>query len=77
VDDYQSDIHFGEWLRKVREQKGLTIERAAREAMIEASRLRALEVGYAERGITRPEATRLSTAYQITLDDLLLQAQGK
>src|SRR5689334_7441788 len=76
VDDYQSDVQFGEWLRKQREQKGLTLERASKEAMIETSRLKALEVGYADRGITRSEAVRLCAVYKIAVGEFLTQANS-
>lgn len=76
MDDYQSDIHFGEWLRNIREKSGLSLERVAALTAMEVSRLKALEVGYADRGITLSEAKKLSAAYKVGLEELLEEAEA-
>jgi transcriptional regulator with XRE-family HTH domain len=73
-DDYQADICFGEWLRSQRVRTGLTIEKAAEDSNISIQRLKALEMGLSERGITRSESVRVCTVYQVPLQDLLVQA---
>lgn len=74
LDDYQSDIRFGEWLSSQRTKIGITLEAAAREAAIAVERLKALEKGYCERGITRAESVRLCNVYRVELSELLSQA---
>lgn len=73
-DDYQADIRFGEWLRSQRVRTGLSIEAAAQGAGLTMERLKGLEMGLSERGITRTEASRLCGVYRIALEELLAQA---
>ncbi|MCM2322930.1 MAG: helix-turn-helix domain-containing protein, partial [Oligoflexia bacterium] len=73
-DDYQSDIQFGEWLRSRRMERGLTLEAAAEKAAMPVERLKGLEMGYSERGITPGEATHLAKLYGLKLEDFLAQA---
>jgi hypothetical protein len=73
-DDYQADIRFGEWLRSQRVRVGMSLEDAAKSASLSVERLKGLEMGLSERGITRAEAVRISKVYQIGVDDLLAQA---
>ncbi len=73
-DDYQADIRFGEWLRSQRVRTGLSLEAAAQGAGLTLERLKGLEMGLSERGITRPEATRLCGVYHLELQELLAQA---
>jgi transcriptional regulator with XRE-family HTH domain len=73
-DDYDSDIRFGEWLRNARTRAELTLETAAQASTIPLERLKALELGYSDRGITRDEASRLAQAYRVPLEDVLHEA---
>jgi hypothetical protein len=73
-DDYQADIKFGEWLRAQRVKTGLSLEDASKGAELSVERLKGLETGLSERGVTRPEAVRLCTLYRIDLKDLLSAA---
>lgn len=73
-DDYQADIRFGEWLRGQRVRAGLSLEKAALGCSIPAERLKALEMGLSDKGITRPESVRICDAYKISLKELLDQA---
>jgi transcriptional regulator with XRE-family HTH domain len=73
-DDYQADIRFGEWLRAQRVRAGLSLEDAAKRADLSVGRLKALEMGLSERGVTRVEATKLGAAYSVPLAELLEQA---
>jgi transcriptional regulator with XRE-family HTH domain len=75
-DDYQSDIEFGRWLKQQREAAGLSLEQAEKLTGIAPSRLKALEMGYAEKGIGRGEAENLSAAYRIALQTILEKAAG-
>ena len=74
LDDFQSDIQFGEWLRSQRVRLGSTIEQAAQLAKIPLERLKALELGLSERGITQNESVRLSTLYKLPLAEVLARA---
>lgn len=74
MDDYKSDVEFGSWLREKRTQAGLSLEDAAQKTFISLERLKALELGYSERGVTRAESVRLSEAYHVALDTLLAEA---
>jgi len=74
LDDYQADIRFGEWLRCQRVRAGLSIEKAAEASSLTIDRLKTLEMGLSERGITHPESVRICTVYQISLNEMLEQA---
>ncbi len=74
TDDYDCDIRFGEWLRSARTKQQLTVEAAAQSAAMPAERLKALELGYSDRGITQDESVRLSKVYRIPLEELLREA---
>ncbi len=73
-DDYQADIRFGEWLRSQRVRAGLNLEKAALGCSIPTERLKALEMGLSERGVTRQESVRICSAYKISLNEFLEQA---
>jgi hypothetical protein len=76
TDDYASDVEFGKWLKDRRVAAGLTIEQAGKDGQISVQRLKSLEMGFCERGITRTEATRLCALYRMELKDLLSRAGG-
>ena len=73
-DDYSQDMDFGKWLKQLREASGQTIEQIAQKAQLTPERLRSLELGYSERGITKPEATRLAKAYNVETKVFLARA---
>lgn len=73
-DDFAADICFGEWLRAQRVRVGLALEVSAQLAELSVRRLKCLELGLSDRGITHPEATRLATIYGIALPELLTRA---
>ena len=76
MDDYTSDMKFGQWLRDQRAAKGFTIEQAAERTGLSVERIKSLELGYSERGVTKSESTQLCTAYGIGLDLFLERACG-
>lgn len=73
-DDYESDIRFGEWLRKLREKSGLSFAEVEKKSQISKTRLQSLETGTGEKGITKKESQVLSDIYGITLDTILKKA---
>jgi transcriptional regulator with XRE-family HTH domain len=73
-DDYQSDKQFGAWLKEQRTRVGLTLEDAAAKSCIADSRLKSLEVGYAEKGINKDECEKLASLYKIDLKSFLNRA---
>ena len=73
-DDYQSDIRFGEWLRTQRVRAGLTLESASTATGLPVDRLKALEMGLSDRGITKAEANKISGLYKIPLHEFLEEA---
>ncbi len=74
ANDYDSDFRFGKWLKDQRSEKGLSLEQASNEAVMSAERLNSLELGYAEKSITQPEAEGLSKLYQIPLGKIISMA---
>jgi ribosome-binding protein aMBF1 (putative translation factor) len=72
----QIDLEFGHWLKDQRVRVGLSLDDAAEKVMISSSRLKSLEMGFAEKGITKTEAERLSQIYKVQLDDVLKRASG-
>jgi hypothetical protein len=74
-DDYAADIRFGEWLRSQRVRVGISLEESAKLALISVERLKGLEMGLSGRGITRPEAIRLSMAYRIEPSEIIERAE--
>jgi hypothetical protein len=74
IDDYDSDSKFGHWLREQRITAGLNVKQAALKSGISEERIKALEIGYAERGITHSESQKLSMIYKINLPELLSMA---
>ncbi len=72
--DYESDITFGLWLKDQRVRNGFTIEEASKKAEIPLQRLKSLEIGYAEKGITYAESKKLSGLYKIVLEDFIQRA---
>jgi transcriptional regulator with XRE-family HTH domain len=77
IDDYELDINFGYWLKDQRISAGFTLEEAAKKSNVSIQRLKSLEMGYAERGITQAESERLCAVYQIALEDFLKRASGE
>jgi len=73
-DDYAQDMDFGKWLKQLRESSGQSIEQIAQLAQITPERLRSLELGYSERGITKAEAERLAKAYKVDKAAFLARA---
>lgn len=76
LDDYELDVRFGLWLKEAREKAGLSLTDAARTSRIPEARLKSLEVGYADRGITRRESESLCVVYKVPLENFLRQAAG-
>ena len=76
TNDYEADMEFGRWLRAQRVALGLTIEQAAEKTAIASSRLKSLEVGYAEKGITKAESEKLCALYRIDLKEFLRRASA-
>jgi len=74
TDDFALDIEFGKWLGQIRTAAHLTVRDAAKQTGITEERLMSLELGYAERGIRRNEATSLSKIYNVKLEELLQRA---
>jgi transcriptional regulator with XRE-family HTH domain len=77
TNDYDSDIAFGVWLRDQRTFSGISIEQVSRLCGLSVERLKSLEIGYAEKGITYPESQKLSAIYKISFDDFIRRALGK
>lgn len=75
--DYDEDVQFGHWLREQRTRVGLTLEQAAATTGVPEARLKSLEMGYAEKGITMSESKKLSATYRVELKELLDKAVGK
>lgn len=75
--DHEIDIEFGQWLRDTRVGCGLTIEQAADRSTVPLARLKSLELGYAEKGVTSKESQKISAAYRVDLQELLDRAVGK
>lgn len=73
-DDYELDVMFGKWLRDLRVAAGLSLEDAAKHSGLPEQRLKSLEVGYAEKGITQRESETLSRAYKVPLKEILQRA---
>jgi transcriptional regulator with XRE-family HTH domain len=71
LDDYELDLRFGAWLRDQRVAVNLTIEQASKESGISSQRMRSLELGYSEKGITRSESEKLSALYKTKLSEFL------
>jgi hypothetical protein len=74
TDDYQSDKQFGAWLKEQITRAGLSLEEASARSCIPDSRLKSLEVGYAEKGINKDECEKLATLYKIDLKSFLQHA---
>lgn len=74
--DHEIDIEFGVWLRDRRVQCGLTLEQAAARTTVAVERLKSLELGYAEKGITQNESKKICAAYKISLEEFLGRAVG-
>ena len=74
--DHEVDMEFGQWLRDQRAKTKLTMEEAAQRAGLLPERLKSLELGYAEKGITQQEAQKLCSAYRIDIKELLDKATG-
>lgn len=75
--DHEIDVEFGQWLRDRRTRTGLSLEQAAERSNTSVDRLKSLELGYAEKGITGPESKKISAVYKIDLQELLDKALGK
>ena len=75
--DHEIDIEFGQWLRDRRAQCDLTLEQAAQRTSIAVERLKSLELGYAEKGVTQAESKKICAAYKIDLTEFLDRAVGK
>jgi transcriptional regulator with XRE-family HTH domain len=75
-DDYESDIQFGRWLKEQREAAGLALEQVEKQTGLPVSRIKALETGFAEKGIQKNEAQILSTVYRVALETLLERASN-
>ncbi len=76
TNDYDADIVFGAWLRDQRVSAGMSIEEVSKKSGISIQRIKSLEVGYAEKGITKAESEQLCTAYKIVLKDFIHRASG-
>jgi len=76
TNDYESDQKFGHWLRDQRICAGFNLKQASLKLGIPLERLKALEMGYAIKGITRSESEKVSAAYKIVLRDFLSRASG-
>lgn len=75
--DHEIDIEFGQWLRDRRMGCGLTLEQSAQRTGIPSERLKSLELGYAQKGITSQESQRLCALYRLDAQELLDRAVGK
>lgn len=76
LDDYELDLTFGQWLREQRMTLKLSVEQVSHVCGISSQRLRSLEVGYAEKGITREESEKLCSLYKKELKEFLEHACG-
>ena len=74
TDDFAADMRFGDWLVKTREAAKLSLRDAANAAGMREERLKGLELGYSEKGITRAEAASISKAYSLAVDIVLKRA---
>lgn len=74
--DHEIDVEFGQWLRNQRNNCGLTLEIASQKSGVPVERLKSLELGYAEKGITKMESDKLKTLYRLDLQELLDRATG-
>ena len=77
MNDYESDIELGQWIRDERTRCGLSLTDVARTSGISAQRLKELEDGQAKKSITRLEAKSLAVAYKIELSEILRRATGE
>jgi hypothetical protein len=75
--DHEIDIEFGQWLRDMRTRCKLSVEQAAQSSTLPVERIKSLELGYAEKGITKQESQKICTAYRIGLEEFLDRAAGK
>lgn len=75
--EHEIDIEFGQWLRDMRTRYKLSIEQAAKDSSLSVERLKSLELGYAEKGITAQESKKISHVYNVNLNELLDRAAGK
>lgn len=75
--DHEIDIEFGQWLRDRRTASGLTLEQAAQRTGLPSERLKSIELGYAQKGITQQESQRLCALYRLDAQELLDRATGK
>lgn len=75
--DHEIDVEFGQWLRNQRNNCGLTLEVASQKSGVPVERLKSLELGYAEKGITKVESDRLKALYRLDLQELLDRATGE
>jgi transcriptional regulator with XRE-family HTH domain len=75
--DHEIDIEFGQWLRDLRAGSGLTIEQASQRSGVPVERLKSLELGYAEKGVTQQESKKICVAYKVDLQEFLDRAAGK
>lgn len=76
MNEYELDIEFGDWIRRIREKKGLSLYEAARRAGIQQDRLREIETGHSTKGITRPESSALAICYGVDPKMMELKAAG-
>lgn len=76
TDDYTDDMEFGKWLRDQRVNAGLSLEEASEQAEISPQRLKSLEMGLSDKGITHKESERLSKTYRVVLKEILEKAAG-
>ncbi len=75
--DHEIDIEFGQWLRDRRTRSGLTLEQAAERSKMPVERLKSLELGYAQRGVTQQESEKICATFKINLQEFLDRAAGK
>lgn len=74
VNDYESDFRFGKWLRNRRVECSLTLEQAASKSGMSFERIKSLELGFAEKSVTKKELESLSKIYGLQLNDLVEKA---
>lgn len=74
--DHEIDMEFGRWLRDLRAAAKLTLEQAATQSGVSAERLKSLELGYAEKGVTQQESKRICATYKVSLEEFLAHAVG-
>lgn len=75
--DHEIDIEFGQWLRDLRMRCKMSVEQAAQSSALSTERLKSLELGYAEKGITAQESKKICAAYKVSLDEFLARAAGE